>query len=183
MLIENINQVITKYITNDIIRHMIQIASSEFCMILWSIKLKTIQTHINFNSTRNIQICFDNNYLLRNHDNGRVACATAVTQLSFVVLTRYGYITLIFWSPCTRVETWCVLFNFALLIFFTRIVVTLAEEVSRIVNNGIVKKCSMLEGFLFTRFKNDRKSSENWQFSFKSIFPFLYKYLYSYNFN
>ena len=139
MLIENTNQVITKYITNDIIRHMIQIASSEFCMILRSIKLKTIQTHIIFKNTRNIR--FDNNYLLRNHDNGRVACATAVTQLSFVVLTRYGYITLIFWSPCTRVETWCVLFNFALLIFFTRIVVTLVEEVSRIVNNGIVKKC------------------------------------------
>ena len=101
---------------------------------------------------------FDNNYLLRNHDNGRVACATAVTQLSFVVLTCYGYITLIFWSPCTRVETWCVLFNFALLIFFTRVVVTLAEEVSRIVNNEIVTKCLMLEGFLFTRFKNVRKN-------------------------
>ena len=104
MLIENINQVITKYITNDIIRHMIQIASSEFCMILWSIKLKTIQTHINFKSTRNIQICFDNNYLLRNHDNGRVACATAVTQLSFVVVASYGYITLIFWLQ--YYETW-----------------------------------------------------------------------------
>ena len=105
MLIENINQVITKYITNDIIRHMIQIASSEFCMILRSIKLKTIQTHIIFKSTRNIQICFDNNYLLRNHDNiFCVARATAVTQLSFVIVASHGYITLIFWLQ--YYETW-----------------------------------------------------------------------------
>ena len=58
-----------------------------------------------------------------------------------------------------------------MLIFFTRIVVTLAEEVSRMVNNGIVKKCLML--YLIPMYESRDFFGKNYNFH-------LIHYLHSY---